>query len=549
MQHIKGLLPNAVSENLRFLCVEVDSQLGSLQQLFKSADKDLAPSLINRSGYVFNLQSRIHNSALSALSSSKAEGPKLEVLRCVQIIASQLERISELARECARQWGKLELSGNLRENRFLNMLDDVRHCIDLIEPALEEKNSDSALDISRLCDELKKDYDKLHHNYIESLKQSDHIEDLTNALFIARNILQMAEVLEDISESILSSKLGQNLSFSQYPNLRDSARRLGSGKARDSIQLEPIAETRSGSAIAGVSQGEGKGYMAIFKEGQKSKVKEERLGVESWHDIYPGLAPKILSYQKRGKSAALLIEHLPGLTFEQILLHESPDLLDEALKQLSRTLKSVWQQTRQEKTSNAGFMRQLQKRRNEIYAIHPEFQHGKSAICGHAITAFDTLIEEIAQLETALPAPFSVYIHGDFNVDNIIYDPLEKRVNFIDLHRSRYMDYVQDVSVFMVSNYRLQILDAPLRRRILKLAMDFYKQSKRYAVKNGDDSFDLRLALGLARSFATSTRFILDKSLARSMFHRARYLMELARTADLKKPSDFQLPIKEIFVG
>ena len=54
----------------------------------------------------------------------------------------------------------------------------------------------------------------------------------------------------------------------------------------------------------------------------------------------------------------------------------------------------------------------------------------------------------------------------------MIYDPLDKKVRFIDLHRSRYQDYVQDVSVFMVSNYRLQVLDAGTRARIADVASD-----------------------------------------------------------------------------
>ena len=151
--------------------------------------------------------------------------------------------------------------------------------------------------------------------------------------------------------------------------------------------------------------------------------------------------------------------------------------------------------------------------------------------------------------EQEIQAPFSVYIHGDFNVDNIIYDPEEKRINFIDLHRSRYMDYVQDVSVFMVSNYRLQILDRPLRQRIMQVAHDLCQVARRHARKTDDETFELRLALGLARSFATSTRFILDKSLARNMFLRASYLLELVLASDPAKAQDFRLPVKEIFVA
>ncbi|MEN8176207.1 MAG: phosphotransferase, partial [Pseudomonadota bacterium] len=196
---------------------------------------------------------------------------------------------------------------------------------------------------------------------------------------------------------------------------------------------------------------------------------------------------------------------------------------------------------------------QTRQRMPEVYGIHSEFRCGDSSICGLDVPSFNRLLERACELEERLPPPFAVYIHGDFNVDNIIYDAEERRINFIDLHRSRYMDYVQDVSVFMVSNYRLQILDAPLRRRIMLLARDFYRFARDFARKSGDATFELRLALGLARSFATSTRFILDKSLARSMFLRARYLIEqvlmLDSRGDRKGEAGYRVPIEEIFVG
>ena len=315
--------------------------------------------------------------------------------------------------------------------------------------------------------------------------------------------------------------------------------------------MKRIAETRSGSGISAISvpDGDEEGYVAIFKDGEKRKLKEERAGVESWHEIFPGLAPRILSYKKRGQSASLLIEHLAGLTFEQILLHEPQALVKQTLNQLGKTLGSIWKATRSDTPVSADFMRQLSRRLDEVYAIHPEFRQGNSTICGYAVPSFDELLKRATDYETRVKAPFSVYIHGDFNVDNIIYDPLEKKINYIDLHRSRYMDYVQDVSVFMVSNYRLQVLDKQLRKRILGLIRDFYRIARIFARKAGDGTFELRLALGLARSFVTSTRFILDKSLARAMFLRARYLIEQVLATDLKKAEAFRVPIKEIFIG
>ena len=245
----------------------------------------------------------------------------------------------------------------------------------------------------------------------------------------------------------------------------------------------------------------------------------------------------------------MLIEHLAGLTFEQILLHEPQALVKQTLNQLGKTVGSIWKETRSDTPVSADFMRQLSRRLDEVYAIHPEFRQGNSTICGYAVPSFDELLLRASDYESAVEAPFSVYIHGDFNVDNIIYDPLEKKINYIDLHRSRYMDYVQDVSVFMVSNYRLQVLDKQLRKRILGVIRDFYRIARVFARKTGDGTFELRLALGLARSFVTSTRFILDKSLARAMFLRARYLIEQVLATEPKKAQAFRVPIKEIFIG
>ncbi len=361
----------------------------------------------------------------------------------------------------------------------------------------------------------------------------------------------MGDALLNISQAIISANLGQTMNIDRYHSLRASVEQLDGEEFLSDIEVKQIAETRSGSAISSISTSDSNenGQMAIFKDGIKRKLREEREGLKSWQEIFPGLAPRVLSYHKRGQSAALLIEHLAGLTFEQILLHEPRPLLKETLDQLNTTLISVWKETLTKKAVSAQYMVQLSKRLDEVYGIHPEFRRSRARVGKSTVPAFDALLNRAKDFESRVSAPFSVYIHGDFNVDNIIYDPVEKKINFIDLHRSSYTDYVQDVSVFMVSMYRLQVMDAPLRKRILDMTQDFYTFSASYAKKSKDKTFELRLALGLARSFATSTRFILDKTLARTMFLRARYLLERVLEADPERPQSFRVPIKEIFVG
>jgi len=189
----------------------------------------------------------------------------------------------------------------------------------------------------------------------------------------------------------------------------------------------------------------------------------------------------------------------------------------------------------------------LEGRLPEVYRVHPEFRTAPQRLGGLQLAGFDDLVRLAAAREARLAAPFSVHIHGDFNLDNVIYDPAEKKIHFIDLHRSRYMDYVQDVSVFMISNYRLQVQDIPVRRRLAGVACDVHAVASKFARSQNDKTYEYRLALGLARSFASSTRFVFDKSHARRMFIRARFLMETALSCPEGREARFKLPIRELF--
>jgi Ser/Thr protein kinase RdoA (MazF antagonist) len=200
--------------------------------------------------------------------------------------------------------------------------------------------------------------------------------------------------------------------------------------------------------------------------------------------------------------------------------------LKQALGTITTTIKSVWEQTRRDEAVKPHFLKQLEARLEDVYAVHPDLLERNGAIGRMQVQSFTSLLDSVRGLDQDLASPFSVFIHGDFNVDNIIYDNTNEAVRLIDLHRSRFMDYVQDVSVFLVSNFRLQIFDIPLRQRTNDIILNFYSFAEAFAEENKDKTFPLRLALGVARSFATSTRFVLDNHLAHAMFSRSRYLLE-----------------------
>ncbi|KZM51959.1 phosphotransferase [Labrenzia sp. OB1] len=540
-------VPKSIRENLHFLCAEIDGQLGQLEAFFADPTAATARRIMDRAGYAHNLKTRIHAACVRRMAGTGKNNRAHLTLRSLEFIATDLQRLANLARQSLCHVERIETFETLVPARYPTIVQRVRQGVTRIEEAFFRNDSERAIGIGQLQDKIEADYRKLFKIYTREMRNPDVLPaDIANSLLVASNFQRMGETLKAISEAVISANIGQAVNFERYFALQSLMSDLeGNG---DDMKVETIAETRSGSSISAIRDRKTETVAAVFKDGEKSKVKEERQGVKSWHSIYPGLAPKILSYRKRDQSAALLIEHLPGLTFEHIVLSETDALCETALACLAATLKDIWKQTRTTEPAEPGNMQQLSRRLGSVRRVHPEFKDTTIRFSGEVLPSFDALIAEAAEREAKVAAPFSVYIHGDFNVDNIIFDPGENRIHFIDLHRSRYMDYVQDVSVFMVSNYRLQVLDLETRRRIMNVSQSFFKSARAFARKQGDETFEYRLALGLARSFASSTRFIFDKYHARRMWLRARYLIEQALACPPGGEAKFRLQMKEIFV-
>ena len=540
-----------IRHNLEFLQTETVSRLESIKLYLDDTTPEAAESIIKRSGYIASLKQRIHEACYRYLvEADNSDVPEVLQVRAIDIIAAELERIAELGEEFVQQSIYLEDTAKKNFPRLLSQIDLVVEAVAMVHAALYMNDTQVAIKIGRTQRRLERKFRKFLKKNAASLRGASDAENLLSLSFSAYAIERMGDCLLAISESIISSNLGMVMDSARFQAMQDFSK-IADSAAPEDMRIRNVADTRSGAAISSIqlSAGESGSYPAIFKQGYTKKLKRERKGVENWHDVFPGLAPQILSWKKKGKSASLLIEHLSGLTFEQIVLNESTAMLHAALLQLKSTLHNVWTETLADKPVSAGFMRQLHKRLSDVYAVHPEFQRSAQSICGCKIPSFDRLALKAEEIEADLQAPFSVYIHGDFNIDNIIYDADNGQLRYVDLHRSRYMDYVQDVSVFMVSNYRLQVLDPAIRQRIAGVVHNFYCIAAEFAKQNKDSTFELRLAYGLIRSLATSTRFILDRNLARRMFLRAHYLLEQVVSLDPESYPRYRAPIAGVFSG
>lgn len=541
-------LSQIIQENLHFLLSEVETQLQQAAAFFQEPSPKYLATLESRRGYVSNLRMRIQRETIRLLSRSRKPIQQEVRMRAVDNLAQALEQLTDSARSCLSEFARHAEDGlpqPAKRKQFKRMLKRVMLALDLVEPGLFGGDTQAALRIKKRSDRMLLTCDQLQLELIEkSLNEQGAA--LLPTLFACYAMRHMAEALEQLAETILSANLGQAINLSNLAHIRRAADKLN--RPLKKLDISTLAETRSGSTIAGIRKNSSSRYLAIYKEGDPDKLDEEVQGVESWHEIYPGLAPRILSHSEKNGSASMLIEHLPGQTLESLLFAEDTVLLEKACRQLMHTLRSIWRETRNPKPESAQFMRQLSKRLPSILSVHPEFDRPGQNICGESRPSLSALVAATAEVEARCPPPFSVYIHGDFNVDNIIYDPSEKRIFFIDLHRSRYLDYCQDISVLMVSIYRLQILERSSRRRLMATVRALYSACHDFAVQQDDENFDLRLAIGLARSFITSTRFIFDKSLARRMFLRALYLMEQISAVKPGQEQSYTLPLKELFL-
>jgi phosphate uptake regulator len=538
-----------IEENLRFLIIEVEKQLQRTGQYLHEPDTSALSKIVDGDDYIDNLKAIIQSKSFGAAAEGSHGHETIALLRTYEVIASNLERVADFCEKVIVQVGYIDRPAVYAKYDFTEFLVEVLSGVGLIEQAVFQRDVQVALGICRTEHTIDQMYAKTFKRILAELQSgaSDSTQSLVTLLFIAHYMERMGDSLLNIGESILSAHLGERIKIGQLRALEDSLELTELSSHLGHLSLKAMGETKSGARVNSLLSREqnptGPALRSvIFKEGKTKKLIEERDSIARWEQLMPGLAPKIYSFHEGGEDGAILFEYLPGGTFESVLLNKPWPEVTRSLDSIQRKLLEVWGRTKEPNPVAPRFLQQLSTRFDDVLAVHPEFRQGDARIGDKNVASFSSLVEELLPYDQTLTAPFSVFIHGDFNVDNVIYDPAGDSVRFIDLHRSRMMDYIQDISVFLVSHFRLQYLETPVRKRINSTIQRFHDFARGHAQSIGDTTFDQRLALGVARSLATSTRFVLDRELARSMFLRARYVLErLAEKQRAGRAGDYQL--------
>ncbi|KMY69066.1 hypothetical protein AAU61_05940 [Desulfocarbo indianensis] len=538
-------LPGGLQENFRFLVLEVCKQVEETLAFLQAPSQRQMERITGRDDYIDGLKSLIEEKVYSLLMSTVMERRQANLLRSVNTIATNLERIADFAVNVV---GQMQY---LTDPAFVNAYDhppyfkEVKEGLDTILEAFTSQDISLAFRICQSEFHLDDLYKGTMNRLLQELAQGRNTGDLVTVLFIFRYLERMGDSLLNIGEAIIFALLGERLKIHQYQALRDSLANSGMNTPISEVEFESIWGTRSGCRIGKVQDKAGgeSAQRVIFKEGNANKLASERDNIARWESIMPGLAPKVFGFQRDNGSASILLEYLEGCTLQELILNSETEYQENALFLVTETLKMIWQNTRKDRASDGNFLAQLLSRLDDVYRVHPHFKQSCQSIGDLALAPLEESLRQLQEkTQGRLLAPFSVFIHGDFNANNVIYDHNQQRVHFIDLHRSADSDYAQDISVFLVSNFRMPVQRSVLRTRLNRVILDFLLFAQNFAREQGDATFEARLCLGLIRSFLTSTRFELNLDFAKEMFLRSCYLLDKMNNHGGRPWEDFRLP-------
>ncbi|MFO7566193.1 MAG: PhoU domain-containing protein [Enhygromyxa sp.] len=514
-----------VRENFRFLALEVGKLLEDTQRLLADPRSEAMSKIGARDDYVDNLKSMIENKCFRLLTNEELDEGTIDLIRAINTATNNLERIADFGVNIVGQLRYLSNYEILHRFDPEPFFKAIFEALTIVEDALFRRDMSLALNICRVELEIDELYAEVFGRIMDDLRSDDPPEDLVTTLFIYRYLERAGDSLLNIGEAAIFATVGEKLKVSEFQALEETlATEVGLELAE--VDYQGIWETRSGSRIGMVRAHDSGKRSVVFKEGRTKKVYEEKLALERWEQLEPGLPPRVFGYHDHGEKASLLLEYLQGDTFQRIMLDSDARVCTTAFMMVIETIGRVWNSTLEPVACRPKFMRQISSRLPDVFKVHPEFRTPSTQIGELEVPGFEALLRGAKALDAQLFAPFSVLIHGDFNTDNIIVNLPQRRVHLIDLHRSRAFDYLQDVSVFIVSNFRLKIFDPAPRRRLDQVSVEFFAFAREFAEAHGDAGFDARLALGLARSLLTSTRFEMDLEFGRTMMLRARYLIE-----------------------
>lgn len=503
----------------------VADQLERSLQCFRDLDAALADEVIERDDVIDNLNLSLEERCFDFAASLGLRPEDRRTARAAVKIALNLERIGDTGTHIAKRV-RLVIRDQAKPVDFVfpeleaAALQAVREVLD----ALAEQD----LERARQACLRESEFDARYVAYIGEVRRRmqaypSEVPYLLHCLAVMKYLEKVADYVLNIGEQTIFLSTGRRLKFSQYQQLGELVPESAPGE----MEFHPYWDGISGAVVAQVRR---HGTPAIYKEGSRRKIEAEAQKLEAWARIPGDLTPRVLGSVTVKDREALLREFVDSPLLSELYL--SPAARDAKLTATRRLLDAVtvvWRYTLVVERPRIDYVDQIRRRLPEVYALHPNFQPlvAQGIPVGSDTVRLEELLVRAEALEPDLAPPVSVWLHGDFNANNVLYREPTGQVKFIDVHRSRLGDYLQDVGVFLLSMDRRPGQTAELLGDFAAINQVVEGFARRFAAEHGDAAFDRRLHLSLARSCITSCRVVADAPQSEHLLRRGLSLLSL----------------------
>jgi phosphate uptake regulator len=523
-----------LGDDLALMARVVQSQLSAATTSFFLRDLGLAAKVIEKDDHVDNLLGLIEEKCFRRIAGEgDAETARARQFRGAFRVALNLEKLGDYAVNIAEQ--ATHVARFPRRPPPFDLAEATRialAALDEVITSFTDVSADKAKHACRCESELDRRYREALLATFERLKRpGEEPAFVITHLFVAKFLERVGDSILNIGETTLFILTGERLKLHQYLHLEEMVTGLAPTAPQAAVDLRPIWGGISGARVGRLSVD---GRSLLWKEGAERKIAEELQEIAAWNSIVPGLVPDVKARHHEGGRESFLGQFLDGVLLRDVYLTRPWDEKVRVTRRLLETLRDVWLGTLHAGPPPVGSVRQIVDRLPELYAVHPALatlRRTPTRIFGIAHRSLGDLLDELGAREPALAPKALVRIHGDFNTNNVIYDPHHDRVHFIDVHRSGPGDYAQDIGVLLVSNLRTPLEDARLGEDLERLNGMIRDFAGEFAALIGDAHFETRLTLAQARSFITSARLVTDADFARRLYLQGLRLLERAATA------------------
>ncbi len=498
-------------------------QLRLAVEAFRAQDRSLAENVIEKDDVADNLNLAVEDRCFRLAASGDLSEEELRFARSAVKVAANLERVADAACHIAKRVRFIEADGVTIGSFDLAPVEAI--ALPAVAEACDAYLAGDLQAAERVCGR-EPQLDAVYIALLAQLRarmqaQPDELLYLDHVQSVMKYLERVGDYVLNIGEQAIYRITGRRMKFEQYQQLDW----LTGGSATERFEFQPYWDGISG-ALVGRVQLPTAAY--LYKEGSHRKIEAEVRKSSEWERVLAGSTPRVVGVTTLGDREALLREFVRGTLLVDMLT--GPAAYHEKLTLISSLLamvETVWQATLLPEPAPIDYVAQIRARLGEVYALHPQIE--RFSRNGRRARGIESLLARASELEKTLGPPFAVWLHGDFNANNVLVDSESGQMKFIDVYRSHYGDFLSDLSVFVVSLERLGV-SPTVRRQLGRLQRRILLFGEAFAEERGDRAYHTRLRLALARSLMTSARVIVDDALARSLFRRGvRLLTELTR--------------------